>query len=156
MLKDITLTEAEWISLDKCILTLQPAKSYSLKLQKETCTLSDFFGYWMSLKINLSAKTDDFSKELLNQMCKRHDMLVKNPAVIAAVYLDPRYQRVLTEEKPLAVEVLGNIYSRLQAIEKKMTTLILYRLIRMMLMPCSNSFWTLVVMVVIFEHPCRI
>lgn len=101
--------------MDECIATLEPFKKYSLKLRNETCTLSDFFGYWMALRFKLSSKSDDFSAELLSQMNARHDMLMKNPAVIAAVYMDPRYQRTLTDEKSLAVEVLVSIYSRLQA-----------------------------------------
>lgn len=115
---DARLTEADWDSIDECIATLEPFKKYSLKLQKETCTLSDFFGYWMTLKLKMSTKFDDFSKELLKQMNERHEMLMQNPAVIAAVYLDPRYQRALKDEKSLAVEVLATIHSKMQALEQ--------------------------------------
>lgn len=111
------LDESEWSSLESCVAILQPFKTYSLKLQSEACTLSDFFGYWISLKLNLSTKNDEFSKELLKQMNERHDVLMNNPILIAAVYLDPRYQRVLRDKKQLAIEVLLNIQSRLNAVQ---------------------------------------
>lgn len=119
LIRDVVLDESGWASLDKCVATLQPFKKYSLKLQNETCTLSDFFGFWTSLKINLLTKTDDFSRQLLKQMNERNDMLMNNPALIAAVYLDPRYQRALKEKKELAIEVLLNFHSRLKMLSRQ-------------------------------------
>lgn len=118
LLKDVMLNEDEWASLERCAAALESFKIYSVKLQAQTCTLSDFFGFWMSLKVNLSSKTDDFSKELLAQMNKRHSLLMDNPILAAAVYLDPRYQRVMRDKKELAVEVLLNIHSRLKALQQ--------------------------------------
>lgn len=90
-----------------------------MRLQKQTCTLSDFFGFWMALKINLNTETDEFSRQLLKHMNERHNLLMNNPILNAAVYLDPRYQRVLTRDsKELAVTTLLNIYSRLMGIKE--------------------------------------
>lgn len=112
--KDLILTETEWNELDCCISTLKPFKMYSTKLQNECSTLSDFFGYWMSLKISLANKSDNLSTNLLKQMDSRHDVLINNPALVAAVYLDPRYQRALKSQKELAIETLLSIHRKIK------------------------------------------
>lgn len=113
-LKDLILTETEWNELDNCISTLKPFKIYSTKLQKESSTLSDFFGYWMCMKISLANKSEILSINLLEQMNSRHDVLINNPALIAGVYLDPRYQRALTGQTELAIETLLSIHRKMK------------------------------------------
>lgn len=113
-LKDLILTETEWNELDNCISTLKPFKIYSTKLQKESSTLSDFFGYWICMKISLANKSEIFSINLLEQMNSRHDVLINNPALIAGVYLDPRYQRALTGQTELAIETLLSIHRKMK------------------------------------------
>lgn len=113
-LKDLILTETEWNELDNCISTLKPFKIYSTKLQKESSTLSDFFGYWICMKISLANKSEILSINLLEQMNSRHDVLINNPALIAGVYLDPRYQRALTGQTELAIETLLSIHRKMK------------------------------------------
>lgn len=113
-LKDLLLTETEWDELDSCISALKPFKIYSTRLQSESSTLSDFFGYWISMKISLANKSDILSVNLLGQMNFRHDVLVNNPVLIAGVYLDPRYQRALTSQRELAIETLLSIHRKIK------------------------------------------
>lgn len=112
-----TLTEIEWNEVKNTITTLEPFNKYSKKLQSETVTMSDFFGFWTLLRIKVSKSTDQFSEQLLTQMNKYHEMLMDNPIIIAAVYLDPRYQRALGPKKSLAVKFLADLYEKILKIE---------------------------------------
>lgn len=112
-----TLTETEWAHVKNIITILEPFNKYSKKLQSEKVTLSDFFGYWTVLRIKMSKSDDQFSQQLLNQMNNYHDMLIENPTIIGAVYLDPRYQRGLGNKKSLAVDFLADLYEKITRIE---------------------------------------
>lgn len=116
-LKDVALSEDEWQSLEKLVQTLKPFEKYTKLLQSKTVTLSDFFGYWMSLRISL-AKTsnNELSTNLLHEMNEKHDMLINNPVISAAVYLDPRYQRELRDRKESAIQFLENLHLRMKSV----------------------------------------
>ncbi|XP_055308426.1 zinc finger BED domain-containing protein 4-like [Sitodiplosis mosellana] len=111
------LSEAEWNTVQNIIAILAPFNKYSKKVQSETATLSDFFGYWTMLRIKVSKANDELSKNLLTQMDKYHHLLMKNPTLIAAVYLDPRFQRGVGENKDLAVVFLANLYAKIIEVE---------------------------------------
>lgn len=112
-----TLTEIEWNAVKDIITTLEPFNKYSKKLQSETVTLSDFFGYWTLLRIKVSKSDNQLSRQLLTQMNRYNDMLIENPAVIGAVFLDPRYQRALGSKITLAVDFLADLYVRIIRVE---------------------------------------
>lgn len=111
------LTETEWNTIQNIITILGPFNKYSKKLQSETASLSDFFGYWTMLRIKVSKANDELSKNLLTQMDKYHDLLMKNPTLIAAVYLDPRYQRGICVNKHMAVTYLTGLYAKIIEVE---------------------------------------
>lgn len=50
-------------------------------------------------------------------MNKYHDTLMNNSALLAAIYLDPRYQRALKEKLPIAKQFLINLYIRMKKVE---------------------------------------
>lgn len=113
-IKNEMLNDNEWIDMELFVATLSLFKKYSTKLQSEVTTLSDFYCYWVSLKIKLEGKTDPLSKNLLVEMNSRNDALMDNPALVAAVYLDPRFQRGLGQKKSLAIQVLSHLYNRIR------------------------------------------
>lgn len=112
-----SLSEKEWSSVIDIINILGPFNKYSKKLQSKTVTLSDFFGYWTLLRIKTSKANDELSVKLLAQMDNYHRTLMKNPTVIGAAYLDPRYQRGLGPEKSMAVTYLTDLYLRILEVE---------------------------------------
>lgn len=108
----------EWEAIENIVTILGPFNKYSKKLQSETVTLSDLYGYWMLLRIKISKKDDELSKQLLIEMNGiYHKTLTENPAVIGAVYLDPRYQRGLGVKKSLAVTFLSDLYEKIIRVE---------------------------------------
>lgn len=111
------LSKTKWNTIQNIITILGPFNKYSKKLQSETATLSDFFGYWTMLRIKVSKADDELSKNLLTQMDKYHDLLMKNPTLIAAVYLDPRYQRGIGVNKHMAVTYLADLFEKIIEVE---------------------------------------
>lgn len=114
----------EWEAIEDIINILAPFNRYSKKLQSETLTLSDLYGYWMLLRIKVSKSDHELSKQLLIEMNGTyHKILTENPAVIATVYLDPRYQRGLGARKCLAVTFLADLYEKIVRVETDDTTI---------------------------------
>lgn len=111
------VTENDWENVQQIIKTLEPFNKYSKKLQSETVTLSDFYGYWTLLRIKVSKSDDQLSQQLLIQMNDYHEVLMENPTLIATVYLDPRYQRGLGNRKQLAVKFLADVYEKITQID---------------------------------------
>lgn len=113
------LTDTEWATVEDIVSILAPFDKYTKKLQSETVTLSDFFGFWLSLRIKTSKRTDELSTELIKQMNFWHEKLTENPAIVAAVYLDPRYQRATGEFKQLAIDFLVRLHFKQKRIESR-------------------------------------
>lgn len=116
-LAEFLLNEIEWKDVEQLIATLAPFNKYSKKLQSESVTLSDFFGFWTSLRIKMSKKNDELSISLLDQMNVYQERLINNPVIAAAVYLDPRYQRALKNDREVAVNFLITLYNKIIAVE---------------------------------------
>lgn len=116
-LNKFLLTDAEWEDVKHTVMILAPFNKYTKSLQSTDVTLSDFFGYWTMLRIKLAKSEDDLSKNLLNEMNEHHEVLMDNPAIAGAVYLDPRYQRGLKDKKPLAFQFLTDLYLKMKKVE---------------------------------------
>lgn len=116
--EDDLLTESEWEYTKFLQCVLAPFDKYTKKLQSTDVTLSDFYGYWTSLRIKVAKSPDELSKNLLSEMNKFHETLMKNPAMAGAIYLDPRYQRGLNELKPLAIEFLVHLFVKMRNAER--------------------------------------
>lgn len=117
LLKDLALCDAEWEKIQELVQILSPFNKYSKRLQSVQLALSDFYGMWTSLRIKLAKRADDFSSVVMEQMNKYNAVLMDNPLTVASIYLDPRYQRSLTDKKSLAQKVLSEMYVRLKKIE---------------------------------------
>lgn len=117
-IKHYLLDENEWIDVERLAAVLRPFFKYVEKLQAVNCTLSDFFGYWISIRLNMEKKDHPLKTLILTEMEKYKAKLLQNPVLVAAVYLDSRYQRVLSVgEKRLACTLLKNIYFKYQVIK---------------------------------------
>lgn len=117
-LRKLLLTPEEWDHVSQAVDNFRSFNNYSKKLQSITTTLSDFYGYWMIMKIKLSKADDPLSHNMLEEMNKYHDMLMENPVILASLYLDPRYQRGLKEKKSLAIDFLVDLYARQTRVEQ--------------------------------------
>lgn len=89
-------------------------------MQKEVISLSDFFGQWAKLKMQLTKfSSDDLAKNLLSEMNQREKHLFNNPVLNAAVFLDPRYQKYMPiENKDDAIDFLERLHDKLRSLER--------------------------------------
>lgn len=113
------LTDDEWDQLKHIKNILEPFAGKTTKVQDPNVSLSEFFGYWLSLKVKMRNhfRNDDFAKKLLEQMKLHEADLFQNPVVFGAIYLDPRYQVVLPSEiGSKAIDFLTQIYSQMKEI----------------------------------------
>lgn len=114
-----SLSDNQWIELERLLTVLKPFSKYTEKLQATNCTLSDFFSFWTTIRLDMEKRDHPLKVAIWNEMAKYGPTLLKNPVLVAAVYMDPRYQRVLTaEEKRLACTLLINIHIKYQVMSQ--------------------------------------
>lgn len=113
------LSADEWNEIEKVLLILQPFHEYTHKLQNQSCSLSDFFGFWTMIKLKLNRQENqDLSRNILIQMSRYQTLLFDNPVMASAIYLDPRFQRALTvNQKILAVHFLSGLHIKLNRMD---------------------------------------
>lgn len=90
-------------------------------LQQVDSTLSDFYGYLLVLKENLKnylesvTQVSNLADCLQTELESRLPMLVKNPLMLCAIFLDRRYSTELSrDEKELAVRTLIKIWEEIK------------------------------------------
>lgn len=90
-------------------------------LEQVDFTLSDFYGYLLVLKENLKnylesvTQVSNLADCLQTELESRLPMLVKNPLMLCAIFLDRRYSTELSrDEKELAVRTLIKIWEEIE------------------------------------------
>lgn len=104
----------KWHEL-KCVIdTLSIPYVPSIKLQAVQCTLTDMWGLWTLLLLQLEKDNSALAKNILKSL-KRRVHVIKNPTMYAALFLDPRYKSVLRPvEQQIAMCELVNLHDKLQ------------------------------------------
>jgi len=86
----------------------------TLKLQDKNLVYSEFFVVWMELKLKCENSHNLIKKKLSAQIKIRESKLLENEALLAAIYMDPRVNCMLTNyQKSLAKTNLKKIAFRL-------------------------------------------
>lgn len=92
-----------------------------------SCTLSDFYGYWLRMEIAIRKCLDtalpdddkiafDLPQKMLDNLKNYRGKLLNNPILLAAVFLDPRFSGYLkVPYKPLAIAKLVSIWQHFRA-----------------------------------------
>lgn len=78
---------------------LEPSYVTTKLFQKEQLPLTDAYGYWLKCKANTQNIKSPFSRKLFNNLNSRESQMFDNVVVYAALFLDPRYQFILNNEK---------------------------------------------------------
>lgn len=89
-------------------------------LQKEKISLSDFFGGWAKLKMEMVRLGDnELALALLVQMKSREEVLFNNSVLNAAVFLDPRFQQYMpNKRKESAISFLSELDKKINDFEQ--------------------------------------
>lgn len=104
--------------IKEAVKLLQIPYEVTQLLQRNDCTLSDFYGACIKMreKFKIAAQKNlktDLAKQLLAEFGKRNGQLLKNEAMLSAVFLDRRYSVDLSaREIELAKIALSNTWER--------------------------------------------
>lgn len=91
--------ESVLTSIEKYFYILQPCRSLSRKLQKEQLTFWDFYIAWMKCRLGVEQIDDPFARHLLTCISNQEVTLFENECFLAALYLDPRVNSILSYEQ---------------------------------------------------------
>lgn len=120
LLKKVCLNNMEWKQIDIISQALLPAKICTKKLQNEQLTMSDFYGAWILCKIETESINSSFSKVILECLKNREKYIMKNKVLLSAIFLDPRYKIILTDDQCKdAINHLIAIWLHLKKINEK-------------------------------------
>lgn len=110
-----------WHVLKELVTVLRVSYKATLALQSPSLTLSDTFGIWLKVIIILESpelkricKTN-FAKRLLEAMNQRKKIIFENPAMLCAIFLDPRFRmEILRDEEKTekAIDMLSQLWIR--------------------------------------------
>lgn len=91
------LSDTEWQALEGILGILKFFESLTTKLQSVQFTMSDFYAAWIELKCEMESMSGiELVDNILVQMQFREEEFLKNDVVYSCVYLDPRYQILLS------------------------------------------------------------
>lgn len=93
------LSDGEWSEVENIVQILQWPYKLTQKLQAENLTLPDVYGHWTAMELKLRKETHLLARILLEHLVPRRKAVLDNSAMVAAVYLDPRYNRLLDMDK---------------------------------------------------------
>lgn len=100
----------KWSTLLELQSLLQIPYQATIEVQRKNLCLSDTFGIWLNMQVLLSLKMKtcktSFAKCLRDSVVARKKTIFDNPAMCAAVYLDPRYRKELLRNKPNHVKAI--------------------------------------------------
>lgn len=122
-MKGILPSTEDWDTIQTITSTLSHFAKLTIVMQKETVSLSDFFGGWAKIKMELTKLENQLAKQLLVDMKKREPDLFNNQALNAAVFLDPRFQMFMpSQNKDQAVEFLSKLHKKMETLQQHDTT----------------------------------
>lgn len=115
-IKDLLPSAAEWDSIGSITHTLSHFARLTTLMQREVSSLSDFFGGWAKIKMELHKIRDDqLGQQLLTDMKSREDVLFNNQVLNAAVFLDPRFQNYMPfQNKEKAIDFLCKLHKKME------------------------------------------
>lgn len=98
--KDFHMDEDIWSKMNDIIRVLKVLKDATVQLQKQNLTMTDSFGIWLEARARLEVIPHcPLSTIVLQKMDVRQETVFKNDVMYAAMFLDPRFQIMLTEDQ---------------------------------------------------------
>lgn len=107
--------------LTEVVNVLRTVYDATMAIQNPAFTLSDFYCCWIRIQIRLqrmksnNGKLTDLPDSLLEKLSHRKNALLKHPAMLCAIFLDPRIHRELESdaaEFKIAKMTLANLNER--------------------------------------------
>lgn len=115
---ELKLSDANRDDVDSLLEALKPIKILTRHVQAVQMSLSDFYGYYVKCRLQLSKNTTNEFAQLLAESMNMRQLLFSNNILLAAVYLDPRYQVLLSQEdRKGAQKHLAFLYKKIRGID---------------------------------------
>lgn len=118
----------KWLTISEIVNVLEAPFAVTNVAQNATFTLSDFYGSWHIMKLKIKKLTEvpsacsTFAATLHEHVEQRRSILFNNPAMIAAVYLYPRFNFKMKighpEEIDIAKKTLKTLLERVNALQR--------------------------------------
>jgi len=119
-LNKLCMSNFEWQQVDALCKALLTAKICTKKLQSEQLTLTDFYGAWLTCKIQTQSLNTNFSNNLAQCLIIKEQHIMKNKVLLSAIYMDPRFKNMLTQEQStIAIQHLINVWVHIKELEQK-------------------------------------
>lgn len=105
----------KWKILKELILVLKIPYDATVALQNANITLSDVYGIWTKMKLHLQACTEKesyktkLSQNLVACLEEKHNVIFDNPKMDCALFLDPRFRRVILQNREAVERAKSNL-----------------------------------------------
>lgn len=113
------MSHEDWDDVEEISKILEPFSHLTTFMQRETISLSDFFGNWAKIEMKIMKfPGSELAENLISEMKARKELLSNNPVLNAAVFLDPRYQKVMPDQnKENAIKYLEHLNEKLESLD---------------------------------------
>lgn len=103
------MSDETWQQIENLHEPLKVVAETMVKIQAENFTLSDAYGQWIALRENLKhIECTLFVSTLLTSMETRGSPLMTSTLMVTAVFLDPRFHLLLSEQEKLQAMLFLN------------------------------------------------
>lgn len=118
--KDLFVNEELWNFMEEFLKVFRPLKKATIHLQNTQMTLGDFYKHWLCLKIELNKLNSIMVPHFLQIINNREKILMENQVLLSALYLDPRFKFLLSEEKTIVAQNhLRHLYDCIETVKSK-------------------------------------
>lgn len=98
--KDFHIDEETWDKLNDIVEVFKILSDKTVCLQKQNLTMSDSFGIWLEIEARLKLLSKcPLATVMLQIIDKRKGAVLENAVMYSALFLDPRFQFMLSEEQ---------------------------------------------------------
>lgn len=117
-----------WLTISEIVDLLAPVNDVTIAIQREDFTLSELYCCWLRIHVRLQRlkKTDettDLCSLLIEYLEKRKTSLLKHPAMLCAIFIDPRIHKELMMNDGTELEIakltLTSLNERIQNLKAR-------------------------------------
>lgn len=97
--KDLRVGNSLWHFMDEFLKLFEPMKKATVKVQEAHLCYGDFYKIWLTLKLEVARSSVTFADILITKIEEREKLLLENDVMVSAMYLDPRFNFMLTNDQ---------------------------------------------------------
>lgn len=115
---ELYMKDDDWRLVSEFINVFKPLKVTTLLLQENQMVFGDFYKLWLQLKVDITKMASPLAEKILEIIKKREVVLLSNNVLLSAIYLDPRFNFIMTPcERIKAHNHLKQLFNHLKSME---------------------------------------